>query len=354
MPPIDLRSDTVTHPTPAMRAAMAAAPVGDDVYGEDPTVNRLQNDAAVMLGKDAALFVSSGTQGNLTAILSHCGRGDEMILARDSHVFKYEVASAAAYGGVQPLTLPIQADGTMRLGDIADAFRDQDDHSPETRLICVENTQAGAWGAPLSADYIDSVGALARTRGVKLHVDGARLFNASAALRTPVAALVNSADSVTVCLSKGLCAPVGSLLAGSREFIARARKIRKSLGGGMRQVGILAAAGLIALHEMSRWERLQEDHDNATALAEGLSTVPGVDIDLSRVKTNMIFFALTPDVPISVGALAKQLALRGILANPYKASERRMRMVTHHDFKRADVPIVVDAVRGILAGTTSF
>ncbi len=331
-----------------MRAAMASAPVGDDVFGEDPTLNRLQSEAAAMLGKEAALFVASGTQGNLTAILSHCGRGDEMILGKESHIFKYEVGSAAAYGGVQPNTLEVRSDGTLDPAEIVRAIRRADDHCPTTRLICLENTQGGAWGAPLSAEYMGTVGAIARPRGIKVHLDGARLFNASAALRTPVKDLVKDVDSVTFCLSKGLCAPVGSLLLGSKEFIARATKIRKSLGGGMRQAGILAAAGLIALRELSNWDRLQEDHDNARALAEGLAAIPYIDIDLSRVRTNMVFFALTADAPIAVDVLSARLAEHGVLANPSSQSERRMRMVTHYWIKRDDVERVVGAVRAIL------
>ncbi len=345
---IDLRSDTITHPTPAMRAAMAAATVGDDVFGEDPTLNQLQDEAAAMLGKEAALFVTSGTQGNLTAILSHCGRGDEMILAKESHIFKYEVGSAAAYGGVQPNTLDVRKDGTLDLNEVTRSIRRADDHVPVTRLICLENTQGGAWGAPLSAAYVNTVAAIARPHGIKLHIDGARLFNASAALRTPAAELVRDADSVTVCLSKGLCAPVGSILLGSKEFIRRARKIRKSLGGGMRQAGILAAAGLIALREMSAWDRLQDDHDNARALAEGIATLPHIDIDLERVRTNMVFFALKENAPITISELSAQLAGRGVLANPSSQSERRMRMVTHYWFKRSEVARVIDALRAIL------
>lgn len=344
-----MRSDTVTQPTPKMRAAMAAAPVGDDVYGEDPTVNQLQAEAAAMLGKEAALFVTSGTQGNLTAILSHCARGDEMIVGKESHIFKYEVASAVAYGGVQPNTLGVKPDGTLDLAEIDGAIREQDDHCPTTRLICLENTQGGAWGAPLSAEYTRSVAAIARRHEIKLHIDGARLFNASAALRTPVADLVKDADSVTFCLSKGLSAPVGSILVGTKNFIALAGKIRKSLGGGMRQVGILAAAGLIALREMTKWERLQEDHDNARLLAEGLAKIPHIEIDLACVRTNMVFFALNADAPISVGTLAAQLAERGILANPSKQSERRMRMVTHYWIAREDILRVLDVMREILS-----
>lgn len=342
---IDLRSDTVTQPTPAMREAMAYAPVGDDVYGEDPTINQLQDEAAAMLGKEAALFVTSGTQGNLTAVLSHCARGDEMILGKESHIFKYEVGSAAAYGGVQPNTLDVQPDGTLDLNAVRRAIRPANAHFPVTRLICLENTQGGAWGAPLSADYIGSVAAIARENGLKLHIDGARLFNASAALQTPVDQLVKEADSVTFCLSKGLCAPVGSILVGSKDFIKRAHKVRKSLGGGMRQAGILAAAGLIALREMTRWERLGEDHANAKALAEGLAEIPYLDIDLNRVRTNMIFFALTADAPITVEQLSAGLKARGVLANPYSAMDRQMRMVTHYWFKREHIETVLAAVR---------
>ena len=348
---IDLRSDTVTQPTPAMREAMANAPVGDDVYGEDPTINQLQEEAAAKLGKEAALLVTSGTQGNLTAVLAHCERSDEIILAKKSHIFQYEVASASAYGGVQLNTLDLEHDGTMDLESIRRSIRPKDSHMPTTRLICLENTQAGAWGAPLSKDYIHDVAQVARENNLKVHIDGARLFNASAALKTPVNELVADADSVSFCLSKGLCAPVGSLLVGSKEFIARAHKVRKSLGGGMRQAGILAAAGLVALHQMSTWDRLGEDHANARTLAEGLATIPYIDIDLSRVRSNMIFFALTADAPISVQDLSAGLKANGILANPYTPAERLMRMVVHYYIKREHVDQVLDVMRELLTGT---
>ncbi len=345
---IDLRSDTVTQPTPAMREAMANAPVGDDVYGEDPTVNALQEEAAAMLGKEAALFVTSGTQGNLTAVLSHCARGEEMILAKKSHIFQYEVASAAAYGGVQPNTLDMHPDGTMSLDDIRRAIRPNNAHFPVTRLIALENTQGGAWGAPLSADYIRQVSAIAQEHHLKLHIDGARLFNASAALGTPVNELVQAADSVTFCLSKGLCAPVGSVLAGSKDFIARAHKVRKSFGGGMRQAGIIAAAGLVALREMSGWDRLREDHTNARLLAEGIAALPHIEIDLSRVCTNMIFLSLKPDAPITIEALSAGMKARGVLANPSSIIDRQMRMVTHYWFKREHIPAVLEVMRAVL------
>jgi threonine aldolase len=344
---IDLRSDTVTWPTPAMREAMANAVVGDDVFGDDPTVNELQATAAEMLGKEAALFVVSGTMGNLTSILTHCGRGDEMILGKESHIFKYEVGSAAAYGGVQPNTLPVLADGTMDLDEIRHAIRGVNPHFPTTRLICLENTHGGACGAPVPASYISQVAEIARQHDLKLHMDGARLFNAAASLNTPAKQLVEEADSVSICLSKGLCAPVGSVVAGSHEFIKRAHRIRKSLGGGMRQAGILAAAGLIALREMT--QRLNEDHANARALAEGMARLPYMQIDLARVRTNMIFFSLTPDAPITVEELAARLkAEYNILIRPYSLEERSVRIVTHYWFKREHVEIVLGALRELL------
>ncbi|MEP7294367.1 MAG: low-specificity L-threonine aldolase, partial [Chloroflexota bacterium] len=266
---IDLRSDTVSHPTPEMREAMAYAEVGDDVFGDDPTVNRLQEESAAMFGKEAGLFVASGTMGNLVSVLTHCGRGDEMILGKQTHIFTYEVASAAAYGGVQANTLQVQRDGTLRLDEIKAAIRGDNVHFPETRLVCLENTQGSTSGAPVPAAYIRQVAEISHTNGMKLHIDGARIFNAATYFNTPVKDLTADADSLTFCFSKGLCAPVGSMIVGSQEFITRARKIRKSLGGGMRQAGILAAAGLIALNTMSK--RLGEDHANARALAEGLA-----------------------------------------------------------------------------------
>lgn len=345
---IDLRSDTVTQPTPAMREAMANAPVGDDVYGEDPTVNELQAAAAEMFGKEAALFVVSGTMGNLASVLTHCGRGDEMILGKQSHIFRYEVGGAAAYGGVQPNTLTVQRDGTMDLDELRDAIRTDNAHFPTTRLICLENTHGGASGAPVPKTYISQVAYIAREHHLKLHIDGARIFNAAAALNTSVRDLTADADTVSVCLSKGLCAPVGSVIVGSREFIKRAHRIRKSLGGGMRQAGILAAAGLIALREMST--RLGEDHANARLLAEGLARLPYVTVDLEMVRSNMLFFALTPDTPISPERLMARLqAEHNIIIRPYSLDERSFRLVTHYWFKREDVAVVLDAMHVLLA-----
>lgn len=346
---IDLRSDTVTQPTPAMREAMAAAPVGDDVYGEDPTVNALQALAAEMLGKEAGLFVASGTMGNLASVLAHCGRGEEMILGKQAHIFRYEAGSAAAYGGVQPNTLQVRPDGTLDLAEIRASIRPDDAHAPVTRLICLENTQGGAMGAPVPAGYIHEVGAIARAHSLKLHIDGARIFNAAAALDTPVAELVADADSVSVCLSKGLCAPVGSVIVGSRDFIRRAHRVRKSLGGGMRQAGILAAAGLIALREMSRPERLNEDHANARALAEGLAALPHVQVDLSRVRTNMFMFALTADAPVTAQTLMERLQHDyGIIIRPYSVTDRSFRLVTHYYVGPQQVQRVIHAVGELL------
>ncbi len=346
---IDLRSDTVTQPTPAMREAMATAPVGDDVYGEDPTVNALQALAAEMLGKEAGLFVASGTMGNLASVLAHCGRGEEMILGKQAHIFRYEAGSAAAYGGVHPNTLQVRPDGTLDLDEIRASIRPDDAHAPVTRLICLENTQGGAMGAPVPASYMHEVGEIARAHHLKLHIDGARIFNAAAALDTPVTELVADADSVSVCLSKGLCAPVGSVIVGSREFIRRAHRVRKSLGGGMRQAGILAAAGLIALREMSRPERLNEDHARARALAEGLAALPHVEIDLSRVRTNMFMFALTADAPVTPQELMERLQQNhSIIIRPYSVTDRSFRLVTHYYIRPEHVQLVISAIGELL------
>lgn len=351
MPLIDLRSDTVTHPTPEMRLAMANAPVGDDVYGEDPSVNALQERAAALFGKEAGLFVASGTMGNICSVLAHCGRGDEMILGKQAHIFRYEVGSAAAYGGIHPNTLEVEPDGTMSLDAIRDAIRDDDQHMPTTRLICLENSHGGRSGAAVPASYINAVGAIAREHGLKLHIDGARIFNAAAALNTSVAELCAAADSVTFCLSKGLCAPVGSVIVGSRAFIARAHKIRKSMGGGMRQAGILAAAGLVALDTIV--PRLHEDHANARALAEGLAALPHLTIDMATVQTNMFFFRLNETAPLTPDELVNRLKDEfGILTFAYHNHGRDFRLVTHYWITREHVEQVIAAMRALLMGET--
>ncbi|MBI5669667.1 MAG: low-specificity L-threonine aldolase [Chloroflexi bacterium] len=345
---IDFRSDTVTWPTPEMREAMAYAPVGDDVYGEDPTVNELEAESAALLGKEAGLFVTSGTMGNITAALTHCGRGDEMIVGREAHMFRYEAGSSSALGGIHPHIIDVQPDGTLPLDNIRRAIRGDNEHFPRTRLICLENTQGTIGGIPITAAYTAEVGVLAREHGLKLHIDGARIFNAAVALRTTAKELVRDADSVSFCLSKGLCAPVGSVLVGSREFIRQARRTRKSLGGGMRQAGILAAAGLIAIRTMI--DRLADDHANACALAEGLAAIPHVEIDLSKVQTNMVFFDLTDDAPISPTELADRLHREyNILIRPYPGYTRKFRAVTHYWITREHVETTLAAMRELLA-----
>ncbi|HEY4718432.1 MAG TPA: low-specificity L-threonine aldolase [Anaerolineales bacterium] len=301
---IDLRSDTVTWPTQEMRSAMANAEVGDDVYGEDPTVNRLQEIAAERLGKQAALFVPSGAMGNLVALLTHCQRGDEAILGDLAHPYLYEAGAMAALGGIQPRTLPNQPDGTLKLEDIRAAIREEDVHYPTTRLVALENTHNRCNGVPLTADYIRSVGEIAYSNHLVLHIDGARIFNAAVALGVPASELATPADSITFCLSKGLCAPVGSILCGSKDFIARALRIRKQLGGGMRQAGILAAAGLIALDKMV--DRLTEDHVRAKRLAAGLAEIS--QLKVFPQYTNIIRFQLADDARVTPAQLMSQLA----------------------------------------------
>jgi threonine aldolase len=347
---IDLRSDTVSHPTPEMREAMANADVGDDVFGDDPTVNRLQEEAAAAFGKEAGLFVASGTMGNLVSVLTHCGRGDEMILGKQSHIFTYEVASAAAYGGVQPNTLQVQRDGTLLLNEIRAAIRGDNVHFPNTRLLCLENTQGSTSGAPVPAAYISLAASIAHEHDMKLHIDGARIFNAATYFNTTVKELTADADSIQFCFSKGLCAPVGSMLVGSRDFITRARKIRKSLGGGMRQAGILAAACLIALNKMSK--RLAEDHATARALAEGLATIPYVKIDLEMIKTTIINIRLSDNSPLN----AEQIAARllddyNILVRP--GGTYGFRFVTHYWITQEHVDQVLEALRTILSAASS-
>ncbi|MBL8164840.1 MAG: low-specificity L-threonine aldolase [Anaerolineae bacterium] len=348
MQQIDFRSDTVTWPTPEMREAMANAPVGDDVYGEDPTINELEAESAAMLGKEAGLFVASGTMGNAIAALTHCGRGEEMIVGREAHMFRYEAGGSSALGGIHPHIIDVQPDGTLRMEAIQQAIRGDNEHFPRTRLICLENTQGTVGGIPISAAYTAQVGELARKNGLKLHIDGARIFNAAAALDTSAKELVAAADSVSFCLSKGLCAPVGSVLVGSKAFIAEARRTRKLLGGGMRQGGILAAAGLIALRKMTL--RLGEDHANACALAEGLANIPGITLDMSRVQTNMVFFDLDEHVRISPEVFSEQLRNDyNILMRPYPGYTRRFRAVTHYWITRAQVDQTIEAIRTLLA-----
>ncbi len=341
---IDLRSDTVTKPTLEMREAMAEAEVGDDVYCDDPTVNRLEELAASMLGKEAALFIPSGTMGNLIALLVHCGRGDEAIVGDKSHIYLNEAGGMSALGGIQPCPIPNQKDGTLALDDIRASIRTEDVHHPITRLICLENTQNICGGVPLTAAYTREVGELARKHNLSLHVDGARIFNAAAALNVSVRDLVDPADSVMFCLSKGLASPLGSMLVGTIKFIARARHLRKMLGGGMRQVGIVAAAGIISLEKMTK--RLADDHTRARKLADGLRRVKGVVVDDGSPYSNMVYLNLADDVKIDSATIIVKALTQGILLDAENA--RRFRLVTHYwvDDKAVDkvIQAFADAV----------
>lgn len=323
---IDLRSDTVTKPTPEMREAMAKAEVGDDVYGDDPTVNRLQEIAAEMTGHEAGLFVASGTMGNLSAVLAHCQRGDEVILGKQAHTFRYEAGGISVLGGVHSCQLPNQPDGSITLDDIEGAIRSNDPHEPVTRLIALENTHNRCGGTYQSVEYTRQVVEFAHARGLKVHLDGARVFNAAAGLGVPVKELTAPVDSVTFCLSKGLSAPVGSVLCGSKDFIKEAHRARKLLGGGMRQAGVLAAAGVVALKKMV--PRLGEDHARARTLAESLSENLGLILDAGTPATNMIFMNLSDAVGMSADEAAGKLKARGILTGV--AGARRFRLVTHY------------------------
>jgi threonine aldolase len=342
---IDLRSDTVTQPTPAMREAMARAEVGDDVFSEDPTVNRLEQLAAERLGKQAALFVASGTMGNLVALLTHCGRGDEVVVGDRQHAFLAELGGMAALGGIQPRPVPNQRDGTLRVDDIRSAIRPENIHYPRTRLIALENTHLLSNGSPLPPDYLKQVRAVADEHGLKIHTDGARIFNAAVALDVPVVDLARDSDSVQFCLSKGLSAPVGSMLVGTENFIAEARRHRKMVGGGMRQAGVIAAAGIVALETMV--ERLAQDHANAKYLAESLADLPGIVLDPEAVKTNMVLFDLEPD-----GLDAYELVARVKREDVLIQARGRytLRAATHYGVERADVERAIGAIRRALRG----
>jgi threonine aldolase len=344
---IDFRSDTVSWPTPTMRTAMAAAPVGDDVYGEDPTVNELEALAAAKVGKEAGLFVASGTMGNLTAVLTHAGRGDEAILGADSHVFCWEAGGMAALGGVVPRPLPTDRYGRMAADAVEYAVREDDPHVPRSRLILVENSYGARHGYPLPPSYFAEIEVVARRHGLAIHMDGARLFNAAVAQNVDAAEIAQHVDSVTFCLSKGLCAPVGSVLCGPADFIHQARRARKALGGGMRQAGILAAAGIVALNEMV--ERLCDDHAHARLLAEGLARLPGVHVEIDMVRTNMVFFDLADDVPLSAADVIARLSES---ANAWvgENGSRGFRAVTHYWIGVDDVQTFLSALEQVLAG----
>ena len=343
---IDLRSDTVSHPTAEMRDAMAQADVGDDVYHDDPTVNQLEADAAALFGKEAAVFVTSGTQGNLCALLAHCQRGESIIVGDTSHIFRAEQGGMAQLGGILPHTVPVQADATMRLCDLESAVNPDDEHQPVTRLVALENTHNSAGGVPISVEYTAEVSDFARRNNLILHIDGARIFNAAAAYDVDVKSLVAGADSVTFCLSKGLCAPAGSVLVGSHDFIRRARRARKVLGGSLRQAGVLAAAGLIALHNMRH--RLIEDHQNAQLLAESLSEFPGIDI--RSQNTNFIIFALADETNTPLDEFVDLMRRDyNILMSPYSGEDGQIRLRTHYWIDRNAIDQVISAVSAILS-----
>ena len=338
---IDLRSDTVTHPTAVMRRAMFEAEVGDDVYGEDPTVNRLEELAAKKMAKEAALFTVSGTMGNLTAVLTHTHRGDEIILGSEAHIFWYEVGGASALGGVIIHTVPNDKQGRMSLDDIEGAIRGQNIHYPVTTLLCLENTHNRCGGAVLTVDYTKKACQLAHGKGLRVHLDGARIFNAAVTLAVPAARLVKDADSVSFCLSKGLSAPVGSLLCGNKAFIEKARKTRKMLGGGMRQAGVLAAAGIVALETMI--DRLAEDHINARRLALGLSRIKGIQIDPKNVPTNIVMFDL--DGRLDGTRFNESLNKKGV-----KIGSRGMnsfRAVTHREIFSENVDEALERIESV-------
>lgn len=331
---IDLRSDTVTRPTAAMRQAMAAAEVGDDVFGDDPTVNRLQQTLANMTGHEAGLFFPSGTQSNLAALMAHCGRGDEFIIGSLGHSFKYEAGGTAVLGSLWPQPLEYEADGTLDLKKVAVLIKPDDAHFAHTRLLVLENTQNGR-ALPLA--YLKSAVEFAHAHQLGIHLDGARVFNAAVKLGVPVKDITRHFDSVSICLSKGLGCPVGTVLVGKRELIARAHRARKILGGGMRQAGILAAAGLYALEH--HVQRLAEDHTNAKKLADGLSQVKQIKIDPAAVQTNMVFASIAA---VHVKPLAEHLKSAGILILP----NANLRLVTHLDVSSADVAQVISAFQG--------
>ena len=343
---IDLRSDTVTQPTPEMREAMAEAEVGDDVYGDDPTVNKLQQKAAEMLGMGSSLFVPSGTMGNLIAVMTHCARGEEAVVGDQSHIYLNEAGGMAALGGIYPHPVPNREDGAMRLDDIRAAIQPEDIHKTITRLVCLENTHNICGGVPITGEYTSQVGRLARERGLKLHIDGARIFNAAAALDVDVKELTAPADSVMFCLSKGLAAPVGSILAGTEDFIARAHRLRKMLGGGMRQVGVLAAAGLVSLEKMTG--RLKQDHARAKNLYEALKQIPGLRLE-AQPASNMVYFTVADHVRLTDHQIVMEMKNRGVLVD--WGVPRVFRLVTQYWVDDAGVEKTAEAFAEVLGNS---
>jgi len=345
-PVIDLRSDTVTHPTPAMREAMYRAEVGDDVYGEDPTVNRLEELAAAKMGKEAALFVPSGTMGNAIAILTHCRRGDEIVMGDRSHTYLYEVGGAARLNGSPIRAVPNLPDGTLDRARLARSFLGEDIHEARTGLLCLEDTHNMCGGRVLAPATLRELAVPARQRSLPVHMDGARIFHAAVALGLPASVFAAEVDSVMFCLSKGLSAPVGSMLAGSRAFIAEALRIRKLLGGGMRQAGVIAAAGIVALTEMV--DRLAEDHVHARRLAEGLANIRGIAIEPEAVETNILFFGVQgrEGQPADTAAFVAAAAAAGVLFSG--GDDGRIRAVTHYGITAVDVDRALGVIQALM------
>lgn len=341
---IDLRSDTVTMPTDEMREAIANARLGDDVFCEDPTVNQIEELAAKIMGKEAGLLVPSGTMGNLVSLLSHCARGTEVLLGDKSHTFYYEAGGISAFGGIHSRQLKNQLDGTINFNDIKSSIRIDNVHFPKTSAISLENTHNLCNGSPITVQYIKDVSDIIRANDIKMHIDGARIFNAAAALDVDVKELALYADSITFCLSKGLSAPVGSVVCGNEEFIYHARRNRKALGGGMRQAGIIAAAGIVSLNNMT--SQIQEDHNNAKILMEGISQIDGLSIDINNIKSNILYFDI-------IEKRSKKLLSQTdgknsypfdiILDNIYflETSPNRFRLVTHYGINAEDISEVL-------------
>jgi threonine aldolase len=343
---IELRSDTFTKPTPAMRRAMAEAEVGDDQYGEDPTVNKLEKRAAESVGKEAALYVASGMLGNLCGVLSQTQRGDEVILGDLAHIYQNEMDAAFVLGGIVPRLVP-NRDGMPSLEDITTAIRPQGMFA-RTALICVENSHNNCGGTVITAAQTNAIGELAHSRGIRVHLDGARIFNAAAALGVDAKTLTQGVDTVQFCFSKGLAAPVGSVICGDAETIGKARRVRKLLGGAMRQAGVIAAAALVALEEMR--DRLVEDHRNAKALANGLAQIDGVKIDAAKVVTNIVSFEIDP-AWMDAGAFQKACAEQGLRISRYLGNSPRLRAVTHNDVTAADIEAALEIARAVLSKT---
>jgi threonine aldolase len=342
---VDLRSDTVTHPTPEMRQAMFEAEVGDDVYGEDPSVNRLEAMAAERLGKEAAVYVASGTMGNLVSVLAHAGRGDEIVLGDKAHIFRSEAGGVSALGGVAFQTIPNDDRGMLNPDDVAEAIKPANVHFTRTAVVAVENTHNGAGGTVLTPEDIKLIADVAHASDVPVHMDGARVFNAAVALEAPVAELVKDVDSLTFCLSKGLACPVGSVICGTEEYIAQARKWRKIVGGSMRQAGIIAAAGVVALDTMV--DRMADDHANARKLANGLNEIEGISIDPDKLPTNLVFFEVNhPDR----AGLARKLNERGVLGG---GAQKRWRYVTHYGITEEDIEYTLDVFKTAFDETNS-